>query len=296
MADPRRDTMATSGLIAPTLEVWSSLGFPVVGQRALSRLGAARAFRLDLRGGGTVKGRIFPTARWAARIERLLSLPRAAGLPKPLCRLDRFMVLEFVEGTPLDEWLPRQPLDREAAAARAAGLWLAQLHRGSPPADRAPAPSRYAQRLGVVLRRMLRARLLGADVVGALGRLTPPASASRAVTHGDICPENLIRTPAGPIRPIDEERLAVRPLAYDLARTINRWPLSARLEAAFLEGYVSGGGRPAGFLKHRTFWIAAALATSAEYRWQQPSRLRPILAALDRLFTVISDTTTGHDR
>ena len=296
MADPLRDTMTTSRPIAPTLEVWSSLGFPVVGQRALSRLGAARAFRLDLRDGGTVKGRIFPTARWAARIERLLSLPRAVGLPKPLCRSDRFMVLEFVEGTPLDEWLPGQRSDREAAAARAAGLWLAQLHRGSPPADRAPAPGRYAQRLGAVLRRMLRARLLGADVVAALESLTPPASASNAVTHGDICPENLIRTPAGPIRPIDEERLAVRPLAYDLARTINRWPLSTSLEAAFLEGYVSGGGRPAGFMKHRTFWIAAALATSAEYRWQQPSRLRPVLAALDGLFTVISNTTNGHDR
>ena len=275
--------MTKSRPIAPTLQVWSSFGFPVVRQHSLSRLGAARAFRLDLRDGGTVKGRIFPTARWAARIERFLSLPRAEGLPSPLCRLDRFMVLEFVEGTPLDEWLPRQRRDREAGAARAAGLWLAQLHRGSPPADRAPAPSRYGQRLRALLRRMRSASLLGADVVAALGSLTAPASAASAVTHGDICPENLILTPAGPLRPIDEERLAVRPLAYDLARTINRWPLSARLEAAFLEGYVSGGGRPAAFLKHRTFWIAAALATSAEYRWQQPSRLRPILGALHAL-------------
>ena len=67
-----------------------------------------------------------------------------------------------------------------------------------------------------------------------------------AVTHGDICPENLIRTPDGALRPIDEERLALRPLAYDLARAVNRWPLDARLERAFLGGYVSAGGRPEG--------------------------------------------------
>jgi hypothetical protein len=72
----------------------------------------------------------------------------------------------------------------------------------------------------------------------------------------------------------------VRPLAYDLAHTINRWPLDDRLERTFLEGYLSAGGRPQGFLRHRSFWIAAALATSAEYRWQHPARLRPILAAM----------------
>jgi len=40
--------MTKSRPIAPTLQVWSSFGFPVVRQHSLSRLGAARAFRLDL--------------------------------------------------------------------------------------------------------------------------------------------------------------------------------------------------------------------------------------------------------
>jgi hypothetical protein len=61
---------------------------------------------------------------------------------------------------------------------------------------------------------------------------------------------------------------------------VNRWPLDDRLERTFLEGYVSSGGQPQAFLRHRSFWIAAALATSAEYRWQQPARLRSILAAM----------------
>jgi aminoglycoside phosphotransferase (APT) family kinase protein len=260
--------------------LWSSLGFPVVRQRALSRRGAAHAFRLDLLDGESVKGRIFATPAWAARVERLLELPRAYGLPRPLRRSGRFMVLEFVEGTPLDEWLPHHPHGNEAAAVRAAGAWLAQLHRGARLADRAPGPARYEQRMRAVLRWVRRAALLAPDVVDELWNLRAPSRAAVAVTHGDICPENLIRTPDGTIRPIDEERLAVRPLAYDLARTINCRPLDDRLERTFLEGYLSAGGRPQGFLRHRSFWIAAALATSAEYRWQHPARLRPILAAM----------------
>ncbi len=190
------------------------------------------------------------------------------------------MVLEFVEGLPLDEWLPLHARRNEETAARATGTWLAQLHRGVRLGGRAPSPGRYAQRMRAALQRMGRASLLERDVVDQLARLRAPDRARVAVTHGDICPENLIRTPDGALRPIDEERLALRPLAYDLARAVNRWPLDAQLERAFLGGYVSGGGRPEGFLRYRAFWIAAALATSAEYRFNQPVRLRPILAAL----------------
>ena len=136
------------------------------------------------------------------------------------------MVLEFVEGTPLDEWLPRQRRHREAGAARAAGLWLAQLHRGSPPADRAPAPSRYGQRLRAVLRRMRSARLLGADVVAALGSLTAPASAASAVTHGDICPENCDPDAGRPAPP--DRRGAARGPSTRLRSGADHQPLAAQ--------------------------------------------------------------------
>jgi Ser/Thr protein kinase RdoA (MazF antagonist) len=261
------------------VRVWTSLGFPVVGQYPLSRSGAARAFRLDLRAGGCVKGRIFPSPAWAARVERLLILRRARGLPQPLARSGRFLVLEFVEGTPLDEWLARHAQEVQGQA-RKAGAWLGQLHRGTRLRDRAPAPARYEQRMRAVVGRMSRMMLLSAEIATVIGRLRAPSSAAVALTHGDICPENLIRTPGGSIRPIDEERLAVRPLAYDLARAVNRWPLDAKLEKAFLDGYKSAGGRPEGFVRHRAFWIAAALATSAEYRLHEPSRLRPIVDAM----------------
>ena len=97
------------------------------------------------------------------------------------------------------------------------------------------------------------------------------------MTHGDICPENLIRTPDGALRPIDEKRLALRPLAYDLARAVHAAGagISRRLSV--------WRWTPGRILRYRAFWIAGALATSAEYRFNQPARLRPILAALRAL-------------
>jgi len=258
-------------------DVWTSVGLSISQATPLSRTGAARAFRLDLRDGRTVKGRIFPTASWAARVERLLRMPRAQSLPRPLIRAGRVLVLEFVDGTPLDEWLPGHN-DSAERYAGVAGVLMARLHRGRSLQDRAPTPARYAARMQAVLGALTRGALLDSSVAERLKGLAVPARARTALTHGDICPENLIRRRTGDLRPIDEERLAVRPLAYDLARAVNRWPLDAGLERAFLNGYASEGGKAAGFLKYRAFWISAALATSAEYRLKdRPATVGPIL-------------------
>ncbi len=263
---------------------WTSIGLSVSRVTPLSRTGAARVFRLDLDDGRTVKGRIFPSTFWAARVERLLRAPGALSLPRPLTRAGPVLVLEFVEGTPLDEWLPGRGRASERHAARRAGRLMARLHSGRPLEDAAPTPGRYAARMRAVLAALTRRAALEPDVAHCLSALKVPARARTALTHGDICPENLIRTPSGDLRPIDEERLAVRPLAYDLARAVNRWPLDAALERALLDGYVAEGGEAGGFRKHRAFWLSAALATSAEYRLKQrPETLRPILEAMRAL-------------
>jgi aminoglycoside phosphotransferase (APT) family kinase protein len=146
-----------------------------------------------------------------------------------------------------------------------------------------PGPARYRARLVTLARRLVRASLLEPCEGARLAELPAPRHARSGLTHGDICPENLIVTPSGPLRAIDEERLAVRPFAYDLARAVNRWPLDDGLERQFLSGYEDGGGDVPGFRRWRSFWIAAALATSAEYRLTRaPDTLGPILAALRR--------------
>jgi hypothetical protein len=51
----------------------------------------------------------------------------------------------------------------------------------------------------------------------------------------------------------------------DLARTFHRWPMAPAEEALFLEAYAACRD-PAGFLGHRRFWWAAAVARSARVR------------------------------
>ena len=264
-------------------ELWPSLGLSVRRATPLSRRGAAPAFRLDLEDGRTVKARVFPTARWAADVQRLLAAPGARALPRPLLRSGPVLISEFIEGTPLDEWLPHRSASEVIRHAREAGRLMASVHKGRSPRGRGPGPARYRARLVALARRLVCASLLEPCEGARLAELAAPGRARSGLTHGDICPENLIVTPSGPLRAIDEERLAVRPLAYDLARAVNRWPLNDGLEQSFLSGYEDGGGDVRGFRRWRSFWIPAALATSAEYRLAHaPDTLRPILAALRR--------------
>jgi aminoglycoside phosphotransferase (APT) family kinase protein len=262
---------------------WRSLSLSIRRATPLSRHGAAPAFRLDLDDGRTMKGRVFPNARWAAQVHRLLAAPGASALPKPLLRAECVLISEFIEGAPLDEWLAHRSARAVPRLAREAGRLMASVHSGRSPGGAAPTPARYRTRLAAIARRLVTASLLEPEVGARLAELVAPARARGGLTHGDICPENLILTPSGRLKAIDEERLAIRPFAYDLARAINRWPLHGRFERAFLSGYEDGGGDARGFRRWRAFWIPAALATSAEYRLARaPGTLGPILDALRR--------------
>jgi aminoglycoside phosphotransferase (APT) family kinase protein len=161
---------------------------------------------------------------------------------------------------------------------------LARLHAVPPPAVPVTPRSLYPRVVTLVVRRLVRQGRLPARAGTALLALTCPAAPRTGLTHGDACPENLVRTPSGRLRAIDEERVAVRPVAYDIARAICRWPLDAGEERAWLSGYAAGGGNTGEFLRDRAFWIAAALATSAAYRMRyRPTALGPIVRELRAL-------------
>ncbi len=84
---------------------WRRLGLDIVRAVVLSRHGAGRAFRLDLRDGRTLKARVFTSPRWAADVERLLAAPGARACPRPIERHGNVLISEFVPGVPLDERL-----------------------------------------------------------------------------------------------------------------------------------------------------------------------------------------------
>lgn len=260
-------------------------------------MGQAPAFRLDLAGGRRLKARLFPTSLQAARVSRLLQGRGAKDLPRPMRRAGRVLVVEFVKGESLDRLLSKAAPGVELRQARAAGALLARLHSGAAAPVVGPRPAYYRARMRRTVRALARAGLLGTEHARCLARLEAPPTARAGVTHGDLCPENLVRMPSGRLRAIDEERLAVRPLAFDLARTVTRWPLGPALEAALLDGYTAGGGNAKGYNARRTFWVAAALATSADHRLlRHAGALAVPVAGLRRLAATLCAAATDRGR
>ncbi len=144
--------------------------------------------------------------------------------------------------------------------------------------------SAYPLVIARAARALLRRSLLDVDTSRQLIHLKAPARSRLALTHADICPDNLIQQSPSRFRLIDEERLAVRPIAFDLARAVARWPLDPAGEREFLGAYRAAGGDATGFLDDRTFWMAAAFSTSALYRLNRgDTRVHRLAAQLRRL-------------
>jgi Ser/Thr protein kinase RdoA (MazF antagonist) len=234
---------------------------------SLEGAGESPAFRLLLAGGGHAKLRVFSTSESAREVVRLLAAVKGSGLPRVRHVIGRAVVLEYVEGEVLDRHLARAGAAEETQLAAMAGRLLASIHAANSSSVARPRPlGDYGLLLRRVVRRLGRRGLLDATSVRRLTRIVVPRTARWTVTHGDLCPENLVLTPGGRLRAIDEERLAVRPYAFDLARTVARWPLDAAGEAALLSGYRSIAGEPRDYAADRHFWVGTALALTAAYR------------------------------
>jgi len=200
-------------------------------------------YRVDLADGSTVKvRRVVKPARptRAAALVRTLADPR---LPAPLALSGRVSVERWVDGIPLDRFMVR------STHLCAAAELLADLHgRRSLPDRRfvrtggvAPLRSRTFERLD----RLHAEGLLDKREHHALGACVErdlPARAARGVVHGDLCPANLVVTPAGALVSIDNERVRITFLDHDLARTWTRWPMTPEEEHTLESRYREQGG------------------------------------------------------
>lgn len=256
---------------------------PVVAVTPLSRRGQAPAFRLECAAGPARKARVFPDAAAARRVERLLRAPGARALPRPAFRHGRVLVTEFIDGVPVDQALAAAP-GLTPALVSGAGALLARLHAGRRPPGPLLRVGFYRAALRRVLDLLRRRRLLGPAEIRCVLAFPVARRAPIVLSHGDLCAENLVLTPGRTLRAIDEERLALRPVGFELARSVARWPLDGPGEALLLAGYESAGGDAASYRDARGFWLASALATSIGYRLRvAPEAVGPALERLRAL-------------
>jgi hypothetical protein len=270
--------MSPSARPTPSWRHLASRGFVVRRAVPLARAGEAPAFRLELADERVVKVRLFSSAGSARRIWDLLEMAGDSALPRPLLQMGRALVTEYIEGEPLDRYLLTAGRNDDARFIRATARLLARLHRRRTPRGAARTPDAYHQLLARLVQGLGRRKLLNAECSVPLLQLDVPADGPCSLTHGDVCPENLVLADRNRLRLIDEERLAIRPVAFDLARAVTRWPLDPRSEKGFLAAYRREGGDDRSFKRDRSFWIAMALATSAAYRMRRrlPGVRRPL--------------------
>lgn len=262
----------------------ASLGFGVRSAAPLSGGGHTPVWKLELEDGRRAILRRFKTSAAANDVWRLLRNRPTDALPRALLLTTRHLVVEYVDGQRLDRALRRGSPDAVRRRIRETGALLAHIHDGGPPRGYVRAMSQYKRVVTRMMRRLAGEGLLDPAIAQRIAAIDAPAEVRLVRSHGDPSPDNLVVTPGGGLRAIDVERLAVRPVAFDLARAVNLWPVPPEREPDLLDAYAAAGGAADEYRCARPFWTAVALSTSVAFRLHySPAGLPPVLRALGAL-------------
>jgi len=252
-------------------EVAAALGALDIAPRQVSLLASlapsAQSFRVETAEGRSLKVVLAWSERRATTIERALTALDLAALPRLHGRYGRVLVFD---------WLAGQAVDSSAAAA-VADL-LAAIHARSPAGLASEPRLRVAVNAARALDELERLSVAGVVDRGSSSRLArllddPPAAAPAVFVHTDLHPDNLIADRSG-LRVIDNGSWAVGPAAYDLARTLWRWPIPHADQPGWLARYESICGTAVEG-QALGFWLAAAAIGSTAYRLVAGAPLAP---------------------
>jgi thiamine kinase-like enzyme len=239
------------------------------------------AYRID-HDRGTVKARRLEDETTACKLAMFGSELPDAFAPI-LFRHGRVLIEDWIDG----DALPDIPEPHHLATA---GAILGELHARSAIAHhtlhemRSTADHLLATQK--CLRILLTTRLLGEEdavrLERALQRLDPLQD-TYGLIHLDFCGENMVIDRAGRLRVVDNDRMRLDLLGYDLGRTWCRWSLPAPEWDSFCLAYTSRQPfpNPLGSLH---FWKIVAAARSAELRMRlYPERIDVPLRCLRAL-------------
>jgi hypothetical protein len=243
-------------------------------------------YRIELVSGETIKARRLEDEATACALHDLRRRVPAAFVPV-LARHGCVLLEPWIAG---EELRDRSP---SASILAVAGALLAALHAvttavgrsAREPATTAPWRARSERAFVELGRRGVLAAGTCERLHEILARLDP-GTAAVGLVHTDFCGENMVVDGAGRLHVIDNERLSVDALGYDLGRTWSRWNLTDAQWARFAAAYAAGGGPPEAFAA-LDFWRLVATATAAATRLhlnaatpESFTRLRWLAAAL----------------
>jgi hypothetical protein len=221
------------------------------------------AYRVE-HSGGTVKVRRLEDEATASRLVALRDGLPDAFVPV-LFRCGRVLLEEWIEGEALSD--PPAP-DRLAEAGVLLGALHARSTLGSSRLHEVRGTGGHLLTAERSLRHVVAAGALGKDEAASLARVMrelDPRHAIHGLVHFDFCGENMLIDVHGRLRVVDNERLRVDALGFDLARTWYRWALPEPDWEHFCSAYAASVpfSDPQETLR---FWQIVAVARAAALR------------------------------
>lgn len=235
-------------------------------------------FRVDLDSGETVKARCFADEQAARRQFELRGRLPAEFVPS-LAVHARVLLERWITGRNVGT---RPTADVVTTAARV----LASLHATAAAGTHVMYDARlshWRERTVAGLRSLREAGLLTATQTDELAQAagTEPSRSDVAVVgHFDFCGENMIIDDSDRLHVVDNERVGLGPLGFDLARVWYRWDLPDTSWTRFGHAYAASSARPEPFA-HFDFWRIAVLVQSACIRLNSGSNVAAV--PVDRL-------------
>jgi hypothetical protein len=246
-------------------------------------------YRIDLQSGHTIKARRLQDEETARRLFEIRGELPDAFAPA-FGRYGAVLLENWIDGKELGD---ARPSDAQLAEA---GLLLAHVHAteivaGRPVHDRR-STSAWREDAEAALRQILAAGAIEeqeASLIGGALERRDPGQAIFGLVHLDFCGENMVIDRAGRLRVVDNERVRVDALGFDVARTWYRWALPSRAWGRIRCAYAARMpfAEP---LDTLGFWGVVAVARSAALRLRMdPGRAYVPLDRLRRMAAEIGD-------
>jgi hypothetical protein len=275
---------------APDAEVLAALaqaGLCPCAFRQLSNLPSPpyyrATYRIDLTDGRTIKARRLENAAAAGELFRIRRTLPDAFVPA-FAQHGRVLLEEWVPGEDLGD-LPPGP-ERLAEAATLLAALHARVRLDGKALHQLRSTAAHRDLAVQRLRQLAAAGVLGPetaqDLDQALRRLDP-RHAVFGLVHLDFCGENMVIDRQRGLRVVDNERLGVDALGFDLARAWYRWSLPAAAWEEFQSVYAARLPVADPVLT-LPFWRLVAAAGAAAVRWRySPDRAEKPLRCLHLL-------------